>query len=292
MANNDVRISVDAPAKINLFLHVVGRRPDGYHLLESLFVFTETGDRLHLNPSDVFSFAASGPFADQLSVSTHDDNLVVRAANLIASTAGQALDVSIELEKNLPIASGIGGGSADAAATLKLLNSYWNLNWPTERLEALALELGADVPACLHETPIMVRGIGEDISHDIAYDGPRHILLVNPLVSVSTPAVFKAFTASSAFDLSLDHGYMSKPSEELLLTTSNSLQKSASGLCPEINEVLKALQACKHTNIVRMAGSGATCFALFDDSKACAQACAIIKANHPNWWCYRDMIKV
>ena len=174
---------------------------------------------------------------------------------------------------------------------LKLLNDYWALNWSLERLETLAIKLGADVPACLYDKPILVRGIGEKISHDIAYDGPRHILLVNPMVSVSTPAVFKHFGADGAFDEALSTSLLSKPSNELLCATSNSLQDSANDICPDVRQVLAALNRCNDVNLVRMAGSGATCFALFNDAGACERAYHDIQKGHPDWWCRKDVIR-
>ena len=276
-------IEATAPAKVNLFLHIVGKRPDGYHLLESLFAFTTMGDKLKVSPSNEFTFSLSGPFAAALSDVDRDRNLVVRAAKLFAQMAHKPLDFTIELEKNLPIASGIGGGSSDAAQTLKLLHSYWGLDWPLTDLEELALRLGADVPACLYSQPLMVRGIGE-VVEKVPYKGSQYILLVNPGQAIATPQVFKAYgDRTAAFDPPLDKAGL-KGAFSDLKGVSNSLQAGAVKLCPEIKNVLGTLKATADVRTVRMSGSGATCFALYDNKEACREAANIIKGDQSAWW--------
>ncbi|UTW56486.1 4-(cytidine 5'-diphospho)-2-C-methyl-D-erythritol kinase [Kordiimonas sp. SCSIO 12610] len=284
-------LQIMAPAKINLFLHVVGKRSDGYHLLQSIFAFTENGDKLTLSPSNTFEFKVEGPFAGELDGQGDATNLVEEAARVFASASDQELDVSITLEKNLPIASGIGGGSADAAATLRLLNRYWGLDWELAKLEEIAIKLGADVPACLYGKPILVQGIGEDISLDIVYEGPEYITLVNPLVSVSTPQVFKTFAATSEFAETCEADELKSVTTSLLHETHNGLEESAKAICPEINLVLDCLGAQEGAKIVRMAGSGATCFALFESRAASLKAIRAIKSEYPNWWVMADKLQ-
>jgi 4-diphosphocytidyl-2-C-methyl-D-erythritol kinase len=293
-------LTLVAPAKINLFLHIIGKRPDGYHLLESVFAFTEKGDRLSVEPSsDGFVFTVTGPFAqalgggedDERNCSGDNDNLVVKAAKLFAGAVGKSLDVKLTLEKNLPVASGIGGGSADAAATLKALNEYWQLNWDTARLEALGVQLGADVPACLHIMPIIVEGIGEIITTGVEYTGPRYILLVNPMKGVSTPAVFREFAKHGHFDPKTKTDDWMVLDTGALQQTQNSLQASAQTLCPDIDDVLRTLEEAKDTVIVRMAGSGATCFALFAEQAARDHAGECIQKAYPDWWVHADIIR-
>ncbi len=284
------QLEIIAPAKINLFLHVVGKRRDGYHLLESVFAFTETGDRVFVKPASQFEFSITGPFASKLSVD--GDNLVKQAAQSLAGTANRSLDVAITLEKNLPIASGIGGGSADAAATLKLLADFWNLNWDTKRLETPALKLGADVPACLYDQPVLVRGIGDDIDSSITYKGPRYILLINPLISVSTPAVFSKFAETGTYAATAGEGTYRQITDTVLGQSSNSLEASAQMLCPEIKTVLACLHKMAGAKFVRMAGSGATCFAMFNDEASCHKALSIVQKQRPEWWSKADKIRV
>ena len=183
-------MKIAAPAKINLALHVTGQRPDGYHLIESLVDFADVGDVVSIEAAEIDSLRFSGPFGPALSGET-GGNLVTKARDALrASTTNHCPPVAIHLEKNLPLSSGIGGGSADAAATLKGLNDLWQLGLTLEQLCTIGLTLGADLPMCLHGRPLIAKGIGEIIeSVDLP---PFHMLLVNPGVSVSTPAIFKA----------------------------------------------------------------------------------------------------
>ena len=277
-----------APAKVNLFLHITGRRDDGYHLLESLFVFTSKGDELIFTENEELAFALSGPFADALSVDDGNDNLVLKAARLLATRAGIAPNVSIELAKNLPVAAGIGGGSSDAAATLLALNEIWKLGMDIETLAGLALPLGADVPACLYLKPIFARGIGEIIT-PYDYNGPKHILLVNPGIGVATPAIFKTFHASGeGFDEALT---MLDDTDHLLASTQNVLQEPAKGIEPAIGQVLAVLNGLEQAALPRMSGSGATCFALFESAEACTRAASEIRSSYPDWWISADTIR-
>ncbi|OAP40886.1 4-diphosphocytidyl-2C-methyl-D-erythritol kinase [Sinorhizobium glycinis] len=278
-----------APAKINLALHVVGRRADGHHLLESLVTFAECGDRIALAPADADRFTVSGPFSRDLPVSADSKggNLVLRARDLLRreliGRGDAAAPVHVHLEKNLPIASGIGGGSADAAATLRGLLSLWKAEIAPQRLISLALELGADVPMCLEGRPLLAKGIGEEIA--LLADLPTFaIVLVNPLVAVSTPVIFRMLAEKSNPPLTLPHG--ARTAADWLAALAgmrNDLERPARALEPTIEAVSRALQTVD-ADLVRMSGSGATCFGLFDGDEKAAAAAQRISADHPGWY--------
>lgn len=256
-----------APAKLNLALHVTGLRDDGYHLLDSLVVFAATGDRLRLSPGPM-TLNIDGPFAAGLSA---QDNLCLDAARL----AGAQADIT--LTKNLPVASGIGGGSADAAAVLRGLARMGTPLPPAPE------RLGADVPVCLIGRPARMRGVGEVL--DPLPDLPDlHLVLVNPRLPVATPQVFQALARKdnpplpdlpASFDLAGLVGY--------LAACRNDLQEPAIALCPEIAKVLRAL-GDEGALLARMSGSGATCFGLFDSARAAGLAAYRIGASYEDWW--------
>lgn len=279
-----------APAKINLFLHVVGRRGDGYHLLESLVAFASIGDEITVASGDgrnsATTLEVSGRFAGMID-GNPADNLVVRAASALREATGQNSDVSIRLKKNLPVAAGIGGGSADAAATLMALNDLWALNKSTDELAELGLSLGADVPACLYRTPVMMRGIGEQLSVVPAPAG-MGVVLVNPLQLMPTPAVFADFRAYEPFAAAgqFDANAMSNPEDwcARLRTCTNSLEPPAGRLLPGIGRIVGSLDALPDCRLARMSGSGATCFGLFDSWDAAARNADRISVAHPGWW--------
>jgi 4-diphosphocytidyl-2-C-methyl-D-erythritol kinase len=277
-----VALQVAAPAKINLYLHVVGRRADGYHLLDSLFAFASIGDVVEVRPAARLSLKIAGPFASGLS--NGPDNLVLRAAHALAEHAGIRPGARITLAKNLPIASGIGGGSSDAAATLLALRKLWRLRAPRERLRAIAATLGADVPACLDRAPCHVGGIGDAIGNAPRLP-PVGIVLVNPRVPLPTPAVFKARGGG----FSLPARLSSAPRDArrlaaLLARRRNDLTDAARGIAPAIDDVLAALQASPGCLLARLSGSGATCFGLYPDEAAACAAAAQIAAARPDWW--------
>lgn len=285
-------VSVVAPAKVNLFLHITGRRDNGYHELESLFAFTNQGDVVHVAAAADYTFEITGAFAETLSeMGGGDDNLVTKAALALAKKAGLEPDVAITLEKNLPVAAGIGGGSADAAATLIALNRFWKLGLATDELAGLALSLGADVPACLYHQPLLVRGIGEKLE-PVSLGWQAGILLVNPKVPLSTPAVFKAFQKfGMGFDTPLDAALaVTQDLQRLRAETHNSLEMPAKNICPAVEECLTALGELPSVKLVRMSGSGATCFALFEDEAAAEGAGKLIAQGHPNWWVLADRL--
>jgi 4-diphosphocytidyl-2-C-methyl-D-erythritol kinase len=268
-----------APAKVNLFLHVTGKRDDGYHLLDSLAVFPAVGDLLSLEAAGALSLAVSGRFG--ASLSAEPDNLVLRAARLLASEAGVPAAARLILEKNLPVASGIGGGSADAAAALRLLARHWNISAP---LQGIALALGADVPVCLTRRPVRMAGIGEVLSPAPKLPG-FGMVLVNPGVPVATAEVFRArrrdfSPAASLPDAWPDAAAMAAGLSELR----NDLEDAAIALAPGIAAALAALRALPGVLLARMSGSGATCFALFATPAQAEAAAASI--DRPGWWCW------
>lgn len=277
-------VSAFAPAKVNLYLHVTGRRADGYHLLDSLVAFADIGDRLTVQPAGALSLEISGPEAADLAA-TGDDNLVLRAARLLAEHAAISCGAALLLEKNLPIAAGIGGGSSDAAATLRALRRHWRLPIGDETLLALAAKLGADVPACLFGRSAWVGGIGEQI--EAAETLPEAgIVLANPRRALPTAAVFAArhggFGETGRFDpMPADAEGLAR----ILRLRRNDLTPAATDLVPEIGAVLARLGALPGALLARMSGSGTTCFALFGDRAAAARARAALAAAEPRWWC-------
>ena len=276
------RVAVAAPGKVNLYLHVVGRRADGYHLLDTLMVFTELADRIEVEPADTLTLEAEGPFADSLPGDA-EDNLVMRAARNLAAAAGKDAAAAIRLTKNLPVSAGLGSGSSDAAATLKALSQLWQIPPDAVDLPALALELGADVPACLVAEPVFVGGIGE-----ILTPAPRlpavDILLVNPGVQLATISVFEArrggFSPESRFEESPDGV---RDLAEILEDRDNDLAEPATRLTPVVSDVLASVETAAGCRLARMSGSGATCFGLFDDAETAARAAKQIESR--GWWC-------
>lgn len=288
-------ISEFAPAKVNLTLNVMGRRPDGYHVLESLVVFPDIGDQLTFeNDSDV-SLDVTGPGADGLA---GEDNLVLRAAKALRETFQVTRGAHIVLEKRLPVASGIGGGSADAAAALRGLCALWSLVPDVAVLQAIALKLGADVPVCLLGKSAMMTGIGDSVEPVEGLPG-FHMVLVNCRKPVSTAAVFEALNVSGNVSGEVSGSVSKMRSEPLpgvksgcsfseliedLAATHNDLQTAALLLEPEIGTCLEDLSICDGAALARMSGSGATCFALFEGQLEAEAASAQISARHPDWW--------
>lgn len=268
----------NAPAKINLALHVRRRRPDGYHEIETLFAFAADGDRITVAPADAPRFAINGPFAEALRGDSEEawaDNLVTRAADGFAETFGDTGALAITLDKQLPIASGIGGGSADAAATLRALARRHDVSRDDPRLFALATRLGADVPACLAGQTLFGRGIGEALEPIAGLPGTP-LLLVNPVVAVSTAAIFRAWDGVDRGPIA-DGGLL-----ERARAGRNDLQPPAIALAPVIAEVDAMLRAAPGVLFARMSGSGATCFALFDDMASRDAAGSAAAAQ--GWW--------
>ena len=269
-----------APAKINLFLHVLGRREDGYHLLESLVGFADIGDDLSLEPGRTLSLVIEGPMAASLAV--EDDNLVLRGARFFAEAYPKAETGRFHLVKRLPVASGIGGGSSDAATALRLLARLNGIALSDPPLLAIAGSLGADVPVCLEAKPRLMRGIGHELGPVLAFEAVP-ALLVNPGVAVETRAVFSA--------IGLKPGERFKPAARSMETgpafardTRNDLAAPARTLAPEIGDVLSALRGEVGCRVARMSGSGATSFALFNDEAAATAAAEALAARNSHWW--------
>jgi 4-diphosphocytidyl-2-C-methyl-D-erythritol kinase len=273
-------ITYDAFAKVNLYLHVCAKRENGYHELDSLIVFAETGDRIEVSAASDLTLTITGPLASKLC--NEPDNLVIRAARKLQNLCGVTYGAKIILDKHLPIAAGIGGGSGDAAATLKALCELWDISPQEDDLNELALSLGADVPICLTGRAAHVAGIGEIIT-PIAIP-ECWIVLVNPGVGVSTPSVFKAREGGFTLSAPMRGGHDFKGFVQALKERRNDLMKPAITLAPVIEDVLKVLRAQKGCALARMSGSGATCFALFENETEALAAEKIIEINHSNWW--------
>ena len=265
-----------APAKINLCLHVTGQRSDGYHLLDSLVLFTEFGDRVSIVPDTSWTLNCTGPFGSD--VPQGSDNLVLRAATIVSEAEGAV----IRLEKNLPPSSGIGGGSSDAAATIRALSKIYPSVEPTI---ADLVKLGADVPVWMSNHLTRMQGIGDQLTR-LGPPSSIPIILVNPGVSLSTADVFNALetkenlplpeTMPNPADLSNWLGWLGEQR--------NDLEQPAIKLQPEIAKVLGVLSAFPETKLARMSGSGATCFAILEDSERRDAVAALIRKQHPNWW--------
>ena len=270
--------SEQASAKINLFLHVGEKRVDGFHPLQSLAVFTAMGDGLKIEEAPALSLAIDGPFAAGLQ--GEGDNLVLRAARALGSQGAK-----LTLTKNLPVASGIGGGSADAAAALRGLNALWNKGKDQDALCGIAAGLGSDIPVCVASTPSFMEGRGEILR---ATECLPHIpmLLVNPGVAVPTKDVFAALKERSGAEMALPKGRFADTADLLrfLDTTRNDLEAPALALQPVIGEVLAAIRALPGALLVRMSGSGATCFGIFADDESCARAAETLRKAAPHWW--------
>lgn len=263
----------DSLAKINLFLHVVGKRQDGYHLLESLFAPLHLSDTIVISESDDVSCTVDG--ADI------EDNIVIKAANLLKSDFGIKVGCKIHIAKNIPIGAGLGGGSSNAATVLKMLNALWKLNLTQEQLEKYALKLGADVPFFIGCRPAFLEGVGEKItSVNLGIELP--ILLINPNVHVSTKEVFqKGF---SEFTPNLE---AKADQKKLIFTGHNDLYANACLIAPEIKDVIDFLQKQSGIKVARMSGAGSTCFGIFEKSTDVSKARSNIKHN---WWSHTDLL--
>ncbi|MEX2615148.1 MAG: 4-(cytidine 5'-diphospho)-2-C-methyl-D-erythritol kinase [Alphaproteobacteria bacterium] len=271
---------VSAPAKINLYFNVIGKRPDGYHVVDSLIGFTRLGDVLAICDSDSLDVVCDGPFAGKMP--SPDRNLVYRAAQRLADAAGVSARAHIAITKNLPVASGIGGGSSDAAAAMKGLSSLWRIPDGAVNLPEIGLALGADLPVCLLARTAFAGGIGE-VLEDAPALPPAGILLVNPGIGVATASVFGARKG--------DFSPLNRPQRSpgdiaglasMLAERGNDLTDGAIQLCPAIRTVLRTLEKTPGCLLAQMSGSGATCFGLFADAAAARRAAETIP--HDGWW--------
>lgn len=271
---------MDAPAKLNLTLHITGRRADGYHLLESLVVFTQLADHLEIEESAGLTCQMLGPFA--LSIADQD-NLVLRAAEALRRQFGVTRGARILVDKQIPPGGGLGGGSSNAAATLLALNQLWQIDAPLEMLMPIAASLGADVPVCLLRQPALMRGVGEEVLPLPDFSLPQSILLVNPGIEVETAGVYQAFRRTFAegghFDLPLPVAH-----HQALVNTQNALTDAAITICPVIRQVLDVIANQPGCELARLCGSGATCFGLFGEEDEAEAAGMQILSHFPDWW--------
>lgn len=272
-----------ARAKVNLTLHITGRRSDGYHFLESLVVFPDIGDRLTFESAADLSLDITGPGSTELD---DEDNLIMRAAKSLQETFDVGSGAHITLEKNLPVASGIGGGSADAAAALRGLCALWSLNPDAKALHAIALKLGADVPVCLESTSAMMSGVG-DLVEPLSGPPEFHMVLVNCRKPVSTAAVFRSLKVPEVTAAPSRNSYANTSFSKLIESLAagiNDMQEPAILLEPEIKACLESLAACNGVALTRMSGSGATCFGIFEKKEQAETARRDLRQRHPLWW--------
>lgn len=281
-------MKITAPAKLNLFLHITGRRLDGYHLLESLFVFTDFGDVISIESAATVSLSIEGPFASTIASEPLENNLIYRAALLLKNNYAVTQGAHIVLTKHIPVGAGLGGGSSDAAAILKGLNTFWNLNLSVETLCEIGFSLGADVPACIVGKSAIISGIGEMIEPITLPHTPLFILLINPNYALSTQSVFREYKAiNTAFTASKKHSTVFTNPDALfdcLAKNHNDLEPAAIALFPEIQTLLETLQQQAGCKLARMSGSGSTCFALFQDLSLAKRAEQIMKTLFPTHW--------
>ncbi|RUV56601.1 MAG: 4-(cytidine 5'-diphospho)-2-C-methyl-D-erythritol kinase [Mesorhizobium sp.] len=272
-----------AHAKINLALHVTGRRADGYHMIESLAVFTRFGDRIEIELADTDRFSASGRYVS--AVPLDDSNLAVKARDALRKQAGpaQTPPVAIRLEKNLPVASGVGGGSSDAATVLRGLAEIWRLDLDDAELARIGLSLGADVPMCLAAKPLIALGIGEELSAVPGFPA-FGLVLVNPGTAVSTAEVFNALSDRHNEGLPpLPRDLDFHSIRNWLEITRNDLEPAARAIQPAIGKALSVLNKAG-AGFTRMSGSGATCFGLFETGNVAKRAAVDIRSRHPDWF--------
>ncbi|EWY41192.1 4-diphosphocytidyl-2C-methyl-D-erythritol kinase [Skermanella stibiiresistens SB22] len=286
----DQTVVESAPAKLNLYLHVLGRRADGYHELDSLIAFADIHDTVTARPADGLTLTLDGPFAVALEGEPSDDNLVSRAAVLLAEALDRDMarggaGAAITLTKRLPVASGIGGGSADAAACLRALARLWGISPADPRLFPLAARLGADVPVCLTSTAAYFGGIG-DIIDPAPRLPPCAVVLVNPGTPLSTPSVFKARSGGFSTAARFDGAPLATAADlaAALAGRGNDLTAAATALVPGIGDVLDALAGTPGCLLARLSGSGATCFGLYGDDAEATTAAAGLTVRHPGWW--------
>lgn len=275
-----------APAKINLFLHVTGKRDDGYHLLQSVVIFADAGDKVSFTRHDSLFIDIEGYFAGH--VGDLRDNLVYKAAQALAQEYKHEATGKLVLEKNLPVASGMGGGSSDAATTLKGLVKLWGLPDERDRLYKLAATLGADVPACLVRRPVWMEGAGEKMMR--MPDMPdMHLVLVTPPVATPTPEVFKRFSkrANGRYSPPIQFIGRRKTMHEWIADLKmyrNDLTDAAIEVSPDIRTALAAIAATPNCHIARLSGSGATCFGIYESAAAAQAAVNKLRMEHPRWW--------
>lgn len=271
-------------AKINLFLHILGKRANGYHELQSIFYFPKIYDEIEVITSNKFELYVAGEFADKIP-QTPKENIIYKSFQELKNLCPEKVkDISVYLTKNLPVAAGIGGGSANAAATLNAMNELFALKLSNEKLAEIGLKIGADVPSCVYSKPMIVGGIGERI--DICFNIPQlNILLINPLKSVSTKQIFEMGFNNFSDEIKIEKEKLTEQDYlfDLLHRTKNDMQENAVKLCHEIAEILIFLSSTDCV-ISRMSGSGATCFAIYESKEKLQKAYSDTVKNFPEYW--------
>lgn len=282
MRKNENYLCLDAPAKINLYLHITGRRSDGYHLLDSLVAFTEYGDRVFASPADELSLRIKGAFGLSL-IGNEEDNLIMHSARAFRDLIGVQEGAALTLEKNLPVSSGIGGGSADAAAALRLLARLWNVNADDRDLSSIGLTIGSDVPVCIIGTPSKMSGAGE-IVHSVPPLPNCAVLLVNGGEAVSTSAAFGAYRQKPSISANWVPPLNYRDFVSRLLLLRNDLTDAAQQASPVVKEILAVLERSEGCTLARVSGSGGTCFGLFEDCFHANTAKKKIEYLQNGWW--------
>lgn len=269
-----------APAKINLYLHVLGRRADGYHEIDSLFVFCDLGDWVDVRPADDLALEVDGPFAQDIV----GENIVLQAAAGLREVCKIRQGAAIRLNKLLPVAAGLGGGSSDAAASIRGLCELWNLDPGAHEVVALASRLGSDVPACLVAQPVIVGGTGSYVIARPALP-VLSLVMINPGVAVATAEVYnRSGIVGQNAPLSMEPPVELPTLVPWLAARSNHLTEAARAIVPEIDEVLTFLELQSGCLLARLSGSGATCFGVFGDLAAASAAASESTYEHPEWW--------
>lgn len=271
------KITTYAPAKINLFLHIIGKTKNNYHSVQSLIAFTDLVDTIEINQANTFAFTTDHE-------ALTENNLVVQAAEKLARLLKRPLDLSIHLTKKIPVGAGLGGGSADAAATIKGLLHYWNKKIPADQLNTLLSSLGADVPACYQKHACYAQGFGEVIT-PLDLMPPCPAVLIYPNIFCSTAEIFKNYSADYSQKIDLPSGFATqKDLYTFLKTQQNDLTESACSLHPEISDALKIMSKQEGCDIARMSGSGSSCFGLFNTAEQSQKAAEKIQKEKPDWF--------
>ncbi len=271
------KVTVHAPAKVNLFLQVVGRNADDYHLLQSMVMFADYGDDITVEASDIFSLNINGRHFDD------SNNSVIKAAHALSTALNIPPNIAITLNKNIPIGAGLGGGSSDAAATMKALLQFWDTSFERNELDTLLLSLGADVPSCYHATACYFEGIGERIT-PLTLSAPLHAVLINPEQSCSTQKIFKNYSSEFSDPVDLPTRFTTcEEVIEFLQNQKNDLTAPAIRTLPIIKDILEILETHKPL-LSRMSGSGATCFAIFKSNEEATHCALTLRKTHPTFW--------
>ncbi len=274
-------ISLIAPAKVNLFLHVTGKREDGYHELQSLVAFANFGDKITITPAERFSFSFD---STSKNMPTDESNIIICAANLLAAELNKNLNCHIHLTKSIPIGAGLGGGSSDAAAVIEGLLKFWKADIGKDQLDKILIELGADVPVCFYKNPCYFEGVGEIITPIKALPS-LPALLIYPNTHCSTQDIFKSYNVNFSKNINLPKNFDDeKTFLEFLRTQRNDLTNTALEKISDIKDILNALDSQENCLLSRMSGSGSACFGLFSSAKEAHNAALKIQEENSSWW--------